>query len=231
MARVEAMVRKGHPDRDIIKEVAVEFDVSENTIRSDLKRLWNELRATEAEKRPERREVMRYQLESLQVEAREVAQQAREGFAVMGPEGETVVVQDMKTASMALASCEKIFGRLAMLDGIAESDRVKLEVLRQKLLKDSGLTQEQLDAMLKAEVDKAIDEMPLPELEKRLARRRGDVVVDDEQGAPMQHGAIPRRTATTDAQEAEFKQAHEELSAKIEAAMARGALDDGEDGA
>lgn len=169
------MVRRGHPDREIVKVVSAEFECCENTIRNDLRRVWEELREEDAAKREERRHVLRYQLEALQVEVRDVAEKARDGFEVIGPDGEPTVVQDMKTASMALSTAEKLFGRLVQLDGVSETDKVKGDLLRLKFLKESGLTENDLDRMIAEEVGKRIDAMTAEELELMAAKRRGQV--------------------------------------------------------
>jgi hypothetical protein len=169
--RVEALVRKGQPDRVIVRMVAQEFDCCENTIRNDLRRLWTELKQGDAEKREHRRDVLRYQLETLHAEVREVAEKAREGFPVMGPDG-PIIIQDMKTAGMSLSTAEKLVARLVQVDGVAEVDKIKADLLRLKVLRDSGMTQEQLDALIAVEVKRAIEAMPVEELEQIVQQRR-----------------------------------------------------------
>lgn len=173
-ALVEELVRGGYPDHLVVKMVMAKFECCGNTVRNDLRLLIAELKETDAVVIAGRRDMMRYQLGALQVEIREVARVAKEGFTVISPEGEPVIVQDVKTASMALGTAEKVFARLTQLDGASESDRLKGEILRQKLLEQQGLTPEQLDAMIKAEVAQAIAAMPDAELEQVLAKRKGD---------------------------------------------------------
>ncbi len=169
-AMVERLVRKGYPDREIVHQVRDKFECSANTVLTDLRRLWRELREENAEKVQHRRNVMRIQLETLQVESREVADTARGGFTIDGKEG-PVLIQDMKTASIALSASERIFGRLAQLDGIAESDRIKAEILKQKLLEQQGFTEEQLAEMIRVEVASAVETMPDEEFAKLVERR------------------------------------------------------------
>lgn len=170
--RVVELVSKGQPDRSIVRVIAAEFGCCANTVRNDLRRLWTELEEGHLEKREHRRNVLRFQLEALHAEAREVADKARDGFTVMGPEGEPVVVQDMKTASMSLATSEKLLARLVQVDGVAETDKVKAELLRLKLLKESGLTQEQIDSLIAEEVNRVVSSMPVEDLEAIIERRR-----------------------------------------------------------
>ena len=158
-ARVEQLLRAGEePDHEIVKIVAAEFDCCKNTVRSDMKALWIELREHSAEKREHRRDAMRYDMEVLRGEARRISRIASTGFSALDREGNPVVIQDLRTASFALATAEKASARLALLDGLNESDSARIEALRQKLA--AAMTGDELESALWLEIERLVTSMP-----------------------------------------------------------------------
>lgn len=173
--RVEELVREGEPDREVVRIVVSEFGCCKNTVYNDLHRLWNELRAEANEKREHRRDAMRFSMECLHSEARKIARQAAAGSEMLTKKGEVVVVQDFRTASIALTTAEKASGRLALLDGLNESDVARNEALRQKLA--GAMTGDELEAALWTEIERLLVTMPA-EKWQTLADRRAALAAE-----------------------------------------------------
>ncbi len=153
--RVEELVRAGHPDRVVLRMVAEEFSCHVNTARADLHRFWDEMALVEPEKKLHRRNVTRYKLESLSAE---VLEEAR-------------ITPDPKARAINYKTVESLYGRLVQLDGIAESDRLKADILRQKLLE--SFSEDELQRAIAVEAEAHLRAMPDAELEALIERRKG----------------------------------------------------------
>lgn len=169
MSRVELMVSKGFPDKDIVRVLSGEFDVCENTIRNDLRRLWKELEDGNEERKRVRRHVLRYQFESLHAEMRGHAEKAATGVPALDHEGQVVMVPDMRAASAMYGTCEKLLSRLCQLDGVNEETQVKTRMLRQKLF--DGKDDNEIARLIAEEVRETIKTMPEGDLNALLVER------------------------------------------------------------
>ena len=171
---IEEMVGKGYPDHAIVKALRAEpFNLPRQTAYDAIRRFERTTREMRNRDLQDRRARMILQLEKLQIEARVVADQARNGFTAIGPEG-PVQVQDPKSAAMAHRNCDSLLARLIAVDGLSVETEVKTNMMRLKFLKEAGMTEEELNALIRAEVDKAIDAMPIEELEQKIRDRRGE---------------------------------------------------------
>lgn len=162
------MIRLGKADPYIIRELAAKFDVHPNTIRADLHRWKRNRTETDAERRDAERLITSAQLEDLFEEVRDTAREIRKRAQESGDD--MAAAQLYKAASAEHKVAEVVITRRTQLWGTAESDRLKAELLREKLL--GGKTEAELQVLIDAEVKRALESVPLAELEAIVARRQ-----------------------------------------------------------
>ena len=74
---------------------------------------------------------------------------------------------------MAASTCQQLLTRIIAVDGLSVEAEHKAELARLKLLEKSGMTPEDLERMIGAETQRAIDAMPTEALEAIVAARKG----------------------------------------------------------
>lgn len=154
---VMAMRAKLMPDADIVRQVAEQFGCHQNTVRNDIRRLDEMMVEQDEKKRETRRAVLVYQM----------------GLAAQQVLVEAQTAEDPKARAINWRTLfDSYFGRLGAWYGLSDETAAKTEILRMKWLEK--LPPQELDAMIKTEVDKAIESMPVDELEQRVKRKRGE---------------------------------------------------------
>lgn len=152
--KVLAMRAELQPDSEIVKTLALECGVHQNTIRADLRRIDAMFAERDEKKREQRRAIVAFQMACA---AKEVLAEARNA-------------EDPKARAINWKTLfADYFGKMISMYGLSDEIQAKTDLARQKLLEK--LPPAEIDALIKAEVDKVIKDMPVEELKAIVAAR------------------------------------------------------------
>lgn len=177
--RIQQLVGEGQPDSVIVKKLVAEFKMSKGRAYVALRLFERETREMRNADLADRRVRMITQLEQMQVECREIAKTAHQGFEVpagLDANGQPrmATTRDPKAAAMAMSTAQQLTSRIIAVDGLSVEAEVKAELYRLKLLEKSGLTPAELEKLIGAEVAKKLGTMSADEVEAMLAAKRGE---------------------------------------------------------